>query len=107
MTEFDKDTSKELNEGIEISEGIKGRFWAIAKKDLLDRLTEMNTITLIDGLAEKTDEEIGKETKLRANTVKIVFDWINNIEGRANQYEYTKPLVERPEDKLITNYENS
>lgn len=100
--EYDKDTSKIMQEGLEIKEGIKGVFWQIVKGDLLKRITELNTLSLLD--FKKTPEQVMIEAMTRANTVKIIFDWIKEIEDKALQYDNNKPLVERDEDNLIKRF---
>lgn len=103
--EYDKDTSKILHEGLIIRDGIKGEFWGVVKADLLNRITEMNTLSLLD--FSKPTEQLMLEAMTRANTVKTIFDWINEIEGKAQQYENNKPSVERPKDELIKIYDQN
>lgn len=103
--EYDKDTSKILNDGLIIQDGIKSDFWGIIKADLLKKITEMNTLSLLD--FSKPAQQLILEAMTRANTVKTIFDWISEIEGKAQQYENNKPLVERPVDELIKIYDNA
>lgn len=102
--QLDKDTQKVMLEGQEIDNFTKSDAWNLVKEKLTSRLAAMDSLSTMD-FTNKTETQIALEVQTRANTVMTIRQWIEEVEGTAEQFRVNKEmLLSHTEESLIINY---
>lgn len=83
---MDKQTTKLLHNGEELKMLVESDGWAIARKKLLDMISEVDSLTNFER-EKKTNEEIVSEMGARQIAVEILMNWLRDIEGSVVQYK--------------------
>lgn len=91
--EIDKETQEVLKEGETASFLAKNDDWKWAKKKLLQKLSNLDSVRTLEKTIEKKGD-VGLEIKARNMTIKMILEWLDEIEGIAEQYEENKKLLE-------------
>jgi hypothetical protein len=82
----DKETGKILEQGEKLALFVQSEEWQNIKNILFKRLGSISSFDE-EELNKKTDEEIGKEMKVRQKVIQVVIDWIDQIEGIPGQHQ--------------------
>lgn len=92
----DPETQKVLRDGQMLSDGVKGDFWRFVKSHLLARVNLLDSLeaTIFES---KSDEEIARELKARAASVKMIKEWIAEVEASAEQHSINSNSIEHEE----------
>ena len=96
---LDQETKKVLDNNLIIVNGVKSDFWRVIKDKLLVKVNQMDSLSLMD-FENKTNEQAGQESKIRANTVSLVSQWIKEIEGEQD----LTPEFKKDNEPLINFY---
>ena len=99
---LDKETQQILNEDRQVADFVKSSAWQTIKQRLIHKLEEMNAITAID-FKNKTAEQIAIEAEARANSVRTIFDWIQDVEGTVNKNEMSTTAFQQIKEEIIIN----
>lgn len=94
---IDKDTTKLNQEGEETVNFISSEGWRLAKRKLLERVSNLDTIR---GLKGKTAEEKIIDIKVRGMVIDMILEWIDEIEGASEmQKEQTRKVLAEIRDE--------
>jgi len=93
--EMDPETQKVFNEGEKAHYLTKGEDWNWAKRKLLQKLSNLDSVKTL-----KEKGNILQEVKVRQMTINIILEWLDEIEGVAQQHaEQNKKLLEKVEEE--------
>lgn len=81
-----KEEEKIQQEGERASFLVKSEDWQWAKKKLLQRVSNLDSVNTI-----KEEGDVGLEIKARKQTIAIIIDWLDDIEGIAQQHREQSP----------------
>jgi hypothetical protein len=88
---MDYETQQALDKGEKLKNFVQSEVWQMVKEYLLEKLGTLNTIGTLD--FNKPPEQIVLEAQTRANTVKIIYQWITEVEGMAAQHADNQQVV--------------
>jgi hypothetical protein len=101
----DIEQQKILSDGQKIIELTKSDGWQIAKRKLLSKIAILDSIT---ALPQGDREDKLREIEVRAGVVSIIWEWINDVEGMAEQAkQVSKAMQDVREESFITVYDNT
>jgi len=97
--ELDKETREVIRRGEILADGVKGDFWSYVKGQLKNKIETLNSIdtTIFEG---KSDAELAREIRERASVVKILEDWVKEIEASASQHTMNQNIINN-EDHIL------
>ena len=96
---------KILSDGEKIIELTKSDGWGIAKRKLLSKIAVLDSIT---ALPSGDREDRMREIEVRAGVVSIIWEWINDVEGMAQQAkQVSQAMRDIREESFITIYDNT
>ena len=96
---------KILSDGEKIIELTKSDGWGIAKKRLLSKIAILDSIT---ALPHGTREDKLREIEVRAGVVSIIWEWLNDVEGMAQQAkQVSQAMRDVREESFITIYDQT
>ncbi len=94
MIEEDKETQKVFKEGETAMYLTKSGEWKWAKRKLLQKLSNLDSVKTLK------KENVVQEIKVRQMTINIILEWLDEIEGTAQQHlEQNKELLEKVEEE--------
>lgn len=97
---MDKETQKLMSEGESWKAFVEGEMWQKAKKIIEDGVVATESI---HSLEMKKPEDMVVEISGRKLATKLILEWITEVEGLANQYDFNKELKEE-ENKIIQHH---
>lgn len=99
----DKETQKVYNEGEKAYYLTKTDDWDWAKKKLLQKLSNLDSVKTL----KEENKDIALEIRSRKQTIDIILEWLDEIEGVAQQHiQQNKELLEDVEkEDYINNQE--
>lgn len=101
---LDKETNQEYVDGEELSNLVQSKGWHLAKRALFNNILLIDSVETID-TEDKSLEDIGKETFARAAAVKLILEWIREIEGSKQSHDQLRDsLKEKKEEGFIKRY---
>ena len=86
MKEIDTETQKVQNEGEKAHYLTKNEDWNWAKRKLLQKVSNLDSIKTL-----KEKEHINQEIKVRKIVIDIILEWLDEIEGIAQQHGEQSP----------------
>lgn len=89
---LDKETQEVLKEGEKANFLINNNDWRWAKTKLLQKLSNLDSVRTLAKITENK-EDIAVEIKARNMTIKMILEWLDEIEGIAKQHEANKKLL--------------
>lgn len=100
--ELDSETKKILEEGEKAMYFVKGEDWQWAKRKLLQKLSNLDSVKTL-----KEKGNILVEIKARKMTIDMIIEWLDEIEGVAQQHlEQNKEILKKTEtEDYIRNLE--
>ena len=88
---------------------VKGDTWKRIKRNLLQKLSNLDSVKTIrkdDAGNKRSPDEIMNQIEVRSLVIDIILDWLDEIEGDANQGESNKDaLKEVQKDDYIIDLE--
>lgn len=81
---MDKETTEILTEGESMRELTTSRGWRLAKIKLLDKIVELDSISSLE--TDRDAADMLQEINGRQVVIKMVLDWIKEVEGRSGQH---------------------
>ena len=101
----EKEEQKIESEGEKAHYLIKSDEWKWAKRKLLHKLSNLDSVKTL-----KETEDVGLEIRSRKQTIAIILDWLDDIEGVAQQHREQSPnktaLKETEEEDYLHNEED-
>lgn len=92
--ELDPETQRVFKEGEKAHYLTKSEDWNWAKRKLLQKLSNLDSVKTL-----KKKGNILQEVKVRQMTIKLVLEWLDEIEGIAEQHaEQNRKLLEKVEE---------
>lgn len=97
---LDPETLKIHREGQAVADFVKSDGWGIAKRMLIEKinLTDSLSATIFDG---KTSDQIALELQSRANSVQLIKEWLQEVEGTAHQHESNTPTTSQQDEIIV------
>lgn len=93
--ETDPETQKVFEEGEKAMYLTKSEDWKWAKRKLLQKLSNLDSVKTL-----KEKGNVALEIKARKQTIDIILEWLDEIEGVAEQHlEQNKDLLEKYEQE--------
>lgn len=86
MKEIDTETQKVQNEGEKAHYLTKNEDWNWAKRKLLQKVSNLDSIKTL-----KEKENIIQEIKVRKIVIDVILEWLDEIEGIAQQHGEQSP----------------
>lgn len=103
---IDKETKEILSENEKIASFVGSDPWKIIKKKLYSKLITLDSVSAIPK-NDRSFEEVGRDAAMREAVVKIVTDWILEIEGIAsNESSIASLMKEAREDSILQFFES-
>ena len=100
MPKLDPETAEALHEGTELRRMVESEGWGIARAYLMGKLAVLDSVSSLP--ADMSFEDRGKEAILRAHTIALVTEWLNELEGRLDQnQEQVETLIIEKEETII------
>lgn len=99
-----KEIDKIMQENDELVLMIKSKGWKIAKKKLFEKIIELSDILVYD---EKDAHKLMIEIGANQQAIKILLEWIDEIEGEVSKYNsYKNMYKEIQEEKYLKYFED-
>jgi len=97
--ELDKETQQVYKEGEKAHYLVKNEDWQWAKRKLLQRLSNLDSVRTLKRKGSDP-ETIIRELEVRELAIEMILDWLDEIEGIAQQHgEQNKKLLEKVEQE--------
>lgn len=91
---LDKETRDNLSEGEKWKHFVEGEMWQKAREKLVNKIMDAQSVNNVDMTdAQKALDDI----RARKATVEMMWEWIQEIEGLAEQHEFNSRAYE-PEE---------
>lgn len=90
---LDIETQEVFKEGEKAHFLIKGKDWQWAKRKLLQNLSNLDSVRTLEKIL-KDKGDVALEIKARTMTIKMVLEWLDEIEGIAEQHKGNKEAFE-------------
>lgn len=95
MPETDPETQRVFKEGEKAYYLVRSEDWKWAKRKLLQKLSNLDSVKTL-----KEKGNIPEEIKVRKRVIDIIIEWLDDIEGIAEQHlEQNKDLLEKVEEE--------
>lgn len=105
MTEQNRETEKILSEAHALSRLAESDGWIEAKKLLFRKMSMIDSISTIEGIATMSDQELAADTKLRFCVKDIIQKWIQEIEGSKDVAKQYSGFVEQESAEFMATFE--
>lgn len=93
MASNDRETQKVLTDGEELAMMAKSRGWGIAREMLVDKILDLQNIHNVD---DTSIDKVLADIKARKLAAQILFEFKNAVEGKVEQYEANKDMMDDP-----------
>lgn len=101
QAKLDKETLNVINDGEEIKRLVESIGWQLAKKRLVERIIDLQSVMNVAG---DTAETVVIDLKARRIAVDLLLEWLKDVEGTAKQHESNKDMLLKIQHESFIKY---
>ena len=95
MNNLNLETKKEVDKGIKWETFVKGENWQRAKRILLSKLADLDSVSVLREKAKGDTNKLLLDIEAKSEAINLILEWIGDIEGKAEQSETNREIMNR------------